>query len=265
MGEAKRKAAARARASASRSWMTGKIEIYANDMECFTWSGTRDEAIAVQKRYLDGMNKLGVNCHSYAVRTAGYLMAFGMPKVGDQYRGPTGFGQPLDSGDIELYKAAILWLVMREHIPNKGLKTEDVFVGKVLMVTFNGDKKAVLESTMRELRGEPFDEKEQFQMMVAVLDADHRLDPKDAIGTTNGELFALAGDPLPPDAAAFAREPIYVPRVPVNAAEAEAIAMLQLVTVFTDTTATDLENAVRTYAGYTDAELSGGKPHVIVK
>ena len=36
MGEAKRKAAARARATASRSWATGTIEVTANDLECFT-------------------------------------------------------------------------------------------------------------------------------------------------------------------------------------------------------------------------------------
>jgi hypothetical protein len=92
-----------------------------------------------------------------------------------------------------------------------------------------------------------------------------RLNPKDAVSMTNGELCALAGNPLPSDGP-MASEPIYVPRIPLDAAEADA--MLSMSTVFTDMTdlnAADLKSVVRTYAGYTKDELRGGRPVVVVR
>jgi len=266
MGKAKRKASARARAGTGRSWATGSITIYANAVECFSWTGTKQDAIALQKRFIETANTLGVECHSYACRAAGYLMINGMPRIGDEDRRPSRLGQRWGN-EVEVYKAAILWLVMREHVPDSGQKVEDVFVGKSLVAIFDGDKEEILDATMRELRGEPFDLSKQFQMKVGVVSHQHRLDPRNAVSTTNGELFALAGDALPPDEAEFASKPIYVPRIPISADEAKA--MLTMTMVLVDATdpnaATDLESAVRSYAGYTDEELSGGNPSLRVQ
>lgn len=156
---------------------------------------------------------------------------------------------------------------MRQHLPDTGLKVEDVFVGKGLAAIFIGDKSQVLDITERELRGEALDDTVQFSLTVGAINYNHRLDPKDAVCTTNGEMYALAGKPLSANAAGFAAESIYVPRIPIDATEADA--MMQLVTVFVDATdpkaAIDPESPIRTYAGYTEEELSGGKPSVRVR
>lgn len=67
----------------SRTWAMGAIKIVANGAECFGWVGTKNEAIELQKGYLDVIGALPLisqiperpNAHSYAVRAAGYLMA----------------------------------------------------------------------------------------------------------------------------------------------------------------------------------------------
>ena len=45
MGEAKRKKAL----AATRTWAKGSIKIEANEQSCFEWTGTKDEAIKLQK------------------------------------------------------------------------------------------------------------------------------------------------------------------------------------------------------------------------
>jgi hypothetical protein len=100
---------------------------------------------------------------------------------------------------------------------------------------------------------------DQFQMMVAVRDHNYRLNPRDAVTIPNADLFALAGESLPPDNLC-ADEPIYVPRIPIDAAEAKAMLAMQI--IITD--ATNPSTGVKTYAGYTDKELSGGRPYVRV-
>jgi hypothetical protein len=175
-----------------------------------------------------------------------------MPRAGDIDRRPSHFGKPWKGDEIELYKAAVLWLALRQHLPNTAEKLEDVFVGKSLLVKFIGEAKGVLENTTRELRGEPFS-KEKFQMMAAVLDERHRLDPRQAVSMKNADLFALAGKPVASDDR-FADDLIHVPRIPIDAAEAEA--MLRMITVTADATAPNA--GVRIYAGYTNEELYGG-------
>ena len=54
MGEAKRKA----RHLSGRTWAQGKISVIANEVHCFDWSGTREDAIDLQKRYLARINTL---------------------------------------------------------------------------------------------------------------------------------------------------------------------------------------------------------------
>jgi hypothetical protein len=270
MGEAKRRKAAARAANTSRTSATGRIEVMANGHECFIWTRTQQDAIELQKRYLKTMN--AASSVSYARRAAGYLMAFGMPKPGDKDRRPSNFGNPWTENDIALYRAAVLWLALRQHIPNTGQKVEDVFVGKILVVTFNGCKEQILNDTVRELKGESFKDRRdvgpvelgtplpenQFQMMAAVLDHNHRLDPRHAVSRTLADLLTLAGKSPPHQ---FASDLIYVPRIPLDAAESDA--MLRMLTVACD--AINPSSGVRTYAGYTNEELSGGRPHVLVR
>jgi len=263
-----------AKTMASRSWAMGSIKVGANDVDCFEWSGTKQEAVALEQAYLDATNALlPISAHSYAKRAAGYLMAYGMPKAGDAELRPSNHGNRWNQTDIDLYKSAILWLALREHIPATGQKLEDVFVRKELVVAFTGDKESILADTARELGGEslagrkdaghvdpssPLSE-DQFQMMVAVLDDDYRLDPYAAVSIPFNDLAALAGKP-PLSDSRIANDLIYVPRIPIDATEADA--MLRMIVVTTD--ATDPSAGVKTYAGYTDKELSGGRPYVRV-
>ena len=262
-----------ARTVTIRTWATGAIKVVANDVECFGWIGTRRDAIHLQKQFLDAINALvPISAHSYAKRAAGYLMAYGMPKADDVDLRPSNHGNRWNQIDTDLYKSAILWLALREHIPDTGRKLEDVFVGKELVVTFTGDKESILADTARELGGESFAGRkdaghvdlgaplaeDQFRMMVAVLDGDYRLDPRAAVSITLADMLVLAGKPVAADQ--FANDLVYVPRIPHDATEADA--MLRMMTVTAD--ATNPALGVKTYAGYTDKELSGGRPYVCV-
>jgi hypothetical protein len=220
MGEAKRKA----KMTGARTWATGKIRVEANDELCFEWIGTQQEAIEQNKRYLDAVSRVSaVSAEAYAKRAAGYLMCFGMPEAGDPDLRPSFLGEVWRAGDVELYRLAVLWSVMREHIPNTGQKIEDVFVGKSLMVAFIGDKTQIIANTEEELKGLPFSG-EEYSMTVAVLD-DHRLNPDDALGVKMADLCAIMGRPaLPED---LPNELVYVPRIPLDAAEAEPTSMPQ--------------------------------------
>jgi hypothetical protein len=172
MGEAKRKARARA-ALSSRSWAKGALVVVANDTRCHDWNGTRQD-IELQQRYLSCVNALGINAQSYARRAAGYRMAFGPPIAGQPRLTPSGFGEPWETADVELSRLAVLWLGLREHVPNTGQKVEDIFVGKVLEIRFVGDRAQVLAETEREQNGQPFSGGE-FQMMVGVAAGDYLL------------------------------------------------------------------------------------------
>jgi hypothetical protein len=55
-------------------------------------------------------------------------------------------------------KAAFLWLVLREHIPDTGLKIEDIFAGKEMIALFEGDPRAIADYTLRESLGLPQEE-----------------------------------------------------------------------------------------------------------
>jgi hypothetical protein len=187
MGEAKRKA----QHLTGRSWAEGKISVIANGTHCFDWSGTREDAIELQKDYLDAVNALGINAQSYAKRAAGYLMVFGAPKVDEPRLMPSAFGEKWTPEDVALNRLGVLWLVLREHIPNTGDKVEDVFPGKHLGAILSGDRDALLEETEREQRGQKFTN-EQFQMMVAVDRAPYLLDPDKAVPINEGDMYRLA-------------------------------------------------------------------------
>jgi hypothetical protein len=187
MGEARKKA----QRQAGRPWATAAIKVMANEVECFSWSGTRDDAAVLQRRYLNTVEGTGQNAHSYAARAAGYLMAFGMPKVGALRLNPSHLGQPWDEDDVALYRSGLLWLGLREHKPGSGEKVEDLFVGKEMAIMFNGDKDQILVETEREMRGLPFSGG-QFQLAIAVLKYEHPLDPREAVSMRAADLFTLA-------------------------------------------------------------------------
>jgi hypothetical protein len=51
--------------------------------------------------------------------------------------------------EIAIVRAAILWLALRKHVPDTGLKLEDMFAGDELVVVFEGDARAIVnDSTM---------------------------------------------------------------------------------------------------------------------
>jgi hypothetical protein len=70
------------KAMTARTWAMGAIKVVANDVDCFEWSGTKQEAVALQQAYFDATNALlpiseireRPSAHSYAKRAAGYLM-----------------------------------------------------------------------------------------------------------------------------------------------------------------------------------------------
>jgi hypothetical protein len=206
-----------------------------------------------------------VSANSYAKRVAGYLLAFGMPSEGGLDRRPSMAGMAWTREEIARLKAAVLWMVLHQHVPGKpGQRVEDIVAGKSLLAMLRGDKQRVLTETLRELNGDPFSG-ENFTMTVGELDDCH-LDPAAAVTVTHNDLFALAGQPLEKDGK-LGNEPIYVPRVPHDATEARA--MLAMVTLFADVTDpaafVNSEAAFRTFAGYTDDELRRGNPAVRVR
>ena len=171
-----------------------------------------------------------------------------------------------------------LWLALREHVPNTGNKLEDVFVGKQILVWFKGDRDEILAQTRTEtITDADLDDCDkpsltgagEFTMMVGV-DKDYfRLDPSRAIEIPFFELIKLSGKTPPaiPDHADERRllfEPMFAPRWPIDAAEAEA--MMKMMTVTTDiTNPLALLEGPKTYVGYTDDELCRGKPAVRIR
>src|SRR4051812_30655775 len=107
MGEAKRrKELAKLNPSAlpTRSWAIGALTVIANDIFCFRWEGTHADALKLSQQYEATSNDLRLwelrmpvsrygrsVPESYAVRAAGYLMCFGMPKVGELHRRPSNY------------------------------------------------------------------------------------------------------------------------------------------------------------------------------
>ena len=78
-----------------------------------------------------------------------------------------------------------------------------------------------------------------------------------------------AGKPAPADSS-MANDLVYVPHIPTDAAEAEA--MLRTLTIMLDATMPvpdpdnfDPRSAIKHYAGYTDEELSLGRPGVLIR
>jgi len=266
MGEAKRRKDSPGRRNPNlRSWAVGQIVVVANDVPCFSWQGTRQDAAGVGDRYFATMAAHGFEAVSFAKRAAGYLMAYGMPEVGGADRRPANHGHRWDQINTDIYRDAILWLALREAVPSTGKNLGEVFIGKALTVMFTGDKQRILDDTVRELSGQPFSG-EEFQMMVTVADHHLPLDPKKAVPIPEKDLWAPAS--FGRSAGPANGKIIYAPRVPVDADEAKA--MLAMITVTADLSGeypagTDPASLIRTYAGYTDDELRGGRPAVQIR
>ena len=257
MGEAKRRKGEIGTLKADRPWAKGSMRIEANGELCFEWSGTKDEAADLRQRYLDAVKFSGHSAESYAKRAASYMMAFGMPQVGEPDRRPSFLGENWKANDVDLYRAAVVWLVLREFVPQLRRKLEDVFVGKQLLVMFEGDKEQIIDETVRELKGQSFSGNE-FKMTATVI-GDYMLDPDDAIAIPLRDLCTIRGREATPED--LPDELVYVPRIPRDAAEADA--MLQRLIIFSDITRP--EQGIRDFAGYTEDELRRGKPAVAFK
>lgn len=258
MGEANR----RAQKTANRTWAKGRLEVSANGVHCFDWVGDRDDAIRLQKQYLAAVSAMGTSARSYADRAVGYLACFGFPRAGDPCLMPSRHGQRWLSVDVERYRLAVLWVALHEHIPNTGNTLTDVFVGKKLKVVFTGDRDRILADTDREMAGQPFSGEEAVQMTVAVA-GDYLLNPDQAIGINEAELYRLAtGNDHDPR---LETSTIWVPRIPRDAAEAHA--MLGFLTVFADVDdpVENPKDAIKLFAGYTNEELRRGQTAVIVR
>jgi hypothetical protein len=276
----------------SRSWAKGSFTIFANDVECFSWAGTKQDAINIQKRLLETVGTLGIRGippDVYAVQAASYLIAYGVPAAGDIDRRPSGLSDQRWSADEALgFRYAILRAALREHVsdtPDAGdpqiRRVEDIFVGRRFEIRFKGSQEANRASMARaqQQQGEPSgndDEDNSVRMRTTELDELYLLDPQDAVCIPYRDLLALAGrrieqiDPavsptrdlsisettIPETAIP---ETVYVPRIPIDAAEADA--MLRMTTLVAD--ATDPAMPPRTYAGYTREELSGGESGVL--
>jgi hypothetical protein len=201
------------------------------------------------------------------------MMAHGMPKPGDVDLSPSHAGEKWSLAEAEVYKRAVLWLALREHVPNTGTKLEDVFVGKQIVVWFKGDVDEILAQTRMETRTDAalddcnkpgITSAGEFTMMVGVEKDYFRLDPDKAIEIPFDELIKRAGKPLPPDPKGILDKPVFAPRWPLDDAEADA--MLKMMTVTADITDPRvLLEGPKTYVGFTDDELCRGRAGVRIR
>jgi hypothetical protein len=255
---------------APRSWAKGAFTIFANDVECFSWAGTKQDAIEVQKRCLEICGALdfrSIPPDTYATQAASYLIAYGVPAVGDADHRPSGLfdPQPWSADEALCFRYSILRSALREHASNDGegagQRLEDIFAGKRFEIRFKGDRESHRASMARaqQSRGEgiaPDGEDTSIRMRTTELaEKPYLLDPQDAVRIPYADLLALAGRQTltgdSPTRDSSMPETIYVPRIPIDAAE--AVAMLRM--TITVSAGASIPEA-RTYAGYTDAELA---------
>ena len=242
MGEAKMKRRlqkwAKARETRSpRTWAKGQIIVTANGVECFNWTGTHAEAVALQRRYLDQLNASPIPARAFAEQAIFSMVVHG---------GPPEVGQDdMTSDDVETLRNAMLWLVLREHIPNTGFRVEDALADLVLEARFTGDRDRI----QRARRGEAVGFVE-WELQVIPRD-DYLLDPREAVIISGVDLFAIVdpgqivlGDP-PPN---------YVPRIPLDADEGRE--MLQKIAYCEAANPTGPDDTFRFYLGYSDKELA---------
>lgn len=247
MGEAKRKERQRQRAVQAwakargqrlpRPWAKGQLIVLANGVECFVWSGTQADAIALQKRYLDKINAADASAKEYAEHVIYSLIAHGgPPQIGQE-----DFSGTVTSADIELIRDAVLWRALREHVPDTGLKIEDALANLTLEVQYSGDRDLILRSR----QGKPLPLWYELQVMPR---DPYRLDPGEAVSISDRDLFAIAypGKQHVPGSG----PPFLVPRIPLNGDEARAMFQMTAICNLTP------EDTFQVYLGYTSAELA---------
>jgi hypothetical protein len=294
---------------APRSWAKGAFTVFANGVECFSWTGTKQDAIDVQKRCLEIVGALGIPPDRYAEQAASYLIAYGVPAAGDADRRPSGLSDQQWSADEALcFRYSILRAALREHTSAAGQRIEDVFVGRRFEIRFKGDQ-AEHRASMARVQQQASMARVLLQQQhhhqhsddvepsggtessstktpascgpvtieTAELEAPCLLDPQDAVCIPYRDLLALAGRQIDPanDPASDSAIPetlpetlpemlpetslpetVYVPRIPNDAAEAEAMLRITVtVSAAASATATDPAMSPRTYAGYTSEEI----------
>jgi hypothetical protein len=251
---------------------TGSIKIVANDVECFMWQGTYADAINLQKRWLDESFLIYANsAGSAAKRAAGYLMTYGMPEPGDDDLRPSHAGEKWTLAEVGVYKRAVLWLALREHVPGEpGKRLEDVFVGEEITVWFNGDRDELLAQTKAEAEGKAnltdtdrpsLTGAGEFTMTVGITTGcKPRRNWPDAYTMNLAEFFALAGKPNPPPE--ISSDLVYMPLWPETEEQAHELLAVNGILIFVDTI--NPGSGVKTCIGFTNRELQQGKPAVVV-
>jgi hypothetical protein len=130
---------------APRSWAKGAFTVFANGVECFSWAGTKQDAINVQKRCLETVGALGIPPDRYAHLSASYLIAYGVPAAGDADRRPSGLSDQQWSADEALcFRYSILRSALREHASDAGQRLEDVFAGRRFEVRFTTSSESAI-------------------------------------------------------------------------------------------------------------------------
>ena len=181
-----------------------------------------------------------------------------MPKAGEPRLMPDGFGEPWSAEDVEMYRLAVLWLVLREHVPNTGDKVEDVLPRQSTWGDVHGrSRRPAGRDRARATRPASL-RAAAVQMMVAADRAPYLLDPDNAVGINEGEMYRLARGSCPEG---FGDDTIYVPRIPRDAAEANA--MMQSFTILSN--ADKPLEPPKLYAGYSEAELLRGGVGVAIR
>ena len=216
---------------AARPWGKGRIIVTANGAECFDWTGTHGEAVALQRRYLDTLNVTPIPAQAFADRAVFSLIANG---------GPPQVGQDdLTSDDVEALRNAVLWVILREHIPDTGFKIEDALANTTLEAQFTGDRDLIL----RAIRGEHVEPEFELQVIPR---GRFFLDPREAVSISGIDLFNLVdpgGRTIP------GGPPFHAPRVPLDAAEGRE--MLR-----GTATCEGPEGSLLFYVGFTREEIS---------
>jgi hypothetical protein len=280
---------------APRTWAKGAFTVFANGVECFSWTGTKQDAIDVQKYCLETTGALGIPPDRYAAQAASYLIAYGLPAAGDADRRPSGLSDlQWSAGEALCFKHAILRAALRERASDvagqdAGQRIEDMFAGRRFEIRFKGDQAShrasmaraqqyaqqqrggvkpsgSVESSGNDNNDANVDKGDSTRTTIRTTELKEPclLDPQDAVCIPYLDLLALAGRQIdPPTRDSIPEtlpEVVYVPRIPIDAAEAEAmLRMTTTVAVTVRTGATDPDPATdpapRTYAGYTNEEL----------
>ena len=225
----------------ARPWAKGQLVVTTNGIKCFDWIGTRTEAIALQRRYFDRLDAAGADAKEYAERVIRSLIAHGgPPQIGQK-----DFDGVVTDADIALIRDAVLWKALREHVPDTGLKLEDVIANAKFEIQYSGDRDLILRAQQGETD-------HVWHEMEVRLFGICLLNPAEAVSIPGRDLFTLA-DPSDLDCP-WNDRPVYLPRIPRDGDDARA--MLQWMAFCDVANPAEPEDSIRLYAGFTVEELT---------